>query len=278
MICAMPDLAGLRTHLEGLGRVLLGYSGGVDSALLGVLGAHTLGPDRFLAVIGISPSYPEAQLQVARDLALRFAMPVLELETHELDDPRYAANPTSRCYFCKTELWSQLREVAEARGFQTIIDGTNLDDLGDHRPGLRAAEEREVVSPLVDLAWTKADVRAAARELGIPIWNAPGQPCLASRIRFGLEVTAERLGQVERAEEYLRTLGVTGNLRVRHHGGMARIEVETHHHAALEGRWDALVVEFTTLGFKQVELDMAGYRRGSLLVLEAAPKRAGVAS
>jgi uncharacterized protein len=274
----MPDLSGLRTHLDGLGRVLLGYSGGVDSALLGVVGADTLGPDRFLAVIGISPSYPEAQLQVARDLALRFALPVLELETHELDDPRYAANPTSRCYFCKTELWSRLREVAEARGFETIIDGTNLDDLGDHRPGLRAAEEREVVSPLVDLAWTKADVRAAARELGIPIWNAPSQPCLASRIRFGLEVTAERLGQVERAEEYLRALGVTGDLRVRHHERTARIEVETRHHAPLEACWDDLVVEFRTLGFKQVELDMAGYRRGSLLVLEAAPERAGVAS
>ncbi len=264
----MPDLAGLEAHLDGLGRVLLGYSGGVDSALLGVVGARRLGPDRFLAVIGVSPSYPEVQLQVARDLARRFAIPVLELDTHELDDPRYVANPTSRCYFCKSELWSRLREVAEARGFETIIDGTNLDDLGDHRPGLRAANESEVVSPLLDLGWGKDDVRAAARELGMPIWNAPAQPCLASRIRFGLEVTPERLGQIERAEELLRALGVTGDLRVRHHGKLARIETELHHHAALEGRWDDLVAEFTSLGFESVELDGAGYRSGGLLVLD----------
>jgi len=261
----MPPLSELRTHLAGLGRALLGYSGGVDSALLAVAGRQALGRDDLLAVIGRSPSYPAVQWKVALELAHRFDVPLLELETRELDDPRYVANAPNRCYFCKSELWTRLGAVATARGFQVVIDGTNADDLGEHRPGLRAAGEHAVRSPLAELGWRKADVRAAARELGLPIWDAPASPCLSSRIRYGLAVTPERLAQVEAGEAYLRGLGVSGDLRVRHHGATARVEVGAEHRVRLDHRWDEVRAFFGSLGFAAVELDPRGYRRGSLL-------------
>ena len=250
-----------------MGRALLGYSGGVDSALLAVVGTRTLGPDNFLAVIGRSVSYPESQYRDALATAGRFGVPLLEIGTGELDDPRYRANPTDRCYYCKTELWSRLSGVARERGFPVVLDGTNASDLGDHRPGLRAAGEQGIRSPLAELGWTKADIRRAARDLDIPVWDAPAAPCLSSRIRYGLEVTAARLLQVERAEAFLRGLGVRGSLRVRHHGESARIEVEKEQVAAVEAAWASVVAQFRALGFGQVSLDPRGYRRGSLLTL-----------
>jgi pyridinium-3,5-biscarboxylic acid mononucleotide sulfurtransferase len=261
----VPDLLALRAHLASLGRVLLGYSGGVDSALLAVVGRQALGPERFLAVIGRSASYPEAQYRSAVDIARRFDVPLLEVETGEMADPDYRANPVNRCYFCKTELWTRLGDVARDRGLDLIIDGTNADDLGEHRPGLRAAGERQVRSPLAELGWTKAMIRSAARELGLPLWDAPAAPCLSSRVEYGLEITAERLRQVEQGEAFLRGLGVTGDLRVRHHGDRARIEVLPPEFAVLEGAWDAIEAEFSSLGFDRVELDPRGYRRGGLL-------------
>ena len=263
----MPTLPALEEHLAGLGRVVLGYSGGVDSALLAVAARRALGPERMLAVIGRSASYPAAQRDAAVALASQFDVPLLELDTHELDDPHYIANTPDRCYFCKTELWNRLGEIASARGFDVVIDGTNADDLGDHRPGLRAALEHSVRSPLAELGWRKADVRAAARELGLPIWEAPASPCLSSRIRYGLAVTPARLGQVEAAEAHLRTLGIDGDLRVRHLGAAASIEVGAEHHARLRDSWDALQAFFVSLGFNTVELDPRGYRRGSLLAI-----------
>ena len=265
----MPTLSELKEHLAGLGRVLLGYSGGVDSALLAVAARQALGRDRMLAVIGRSASYPAVQWQAALALARRFDVPLLELDTHELDDPRYVANAPDRCYFCKMELWSRLGAVAVARGYDVVIDGTNADDLGEHRPGLGAATERAVRSPLVDLGWSKAAVRAAARELGIPTWDAPAAPCLSSRIRYGLAVTSDRLAQVEAGEAYLRRLGVSGDLRVRHHGAIARLEIAPEHHARLSERWDEIHAFFQALGFAGVELDPRGYRRGSLLAVSA---------
>ena len=221
----MSDLDRLRRHLRSLGRVLLGYSGGVDSALLAVVGRQALGRERLLAVIGRSASYPEVQWQSAVETAHRFDISLLEIDTGELADPRYLANPTNRCYFCKSELWARLGEVAAERGFDAVIDGTNADDLREHRPGARAAVERRVHSPLAELGWTKAEIRRASCDLGLPTWDAPAAPCLSSRIRYGLEITPARLAQVERGEDYLRRLGVTGDLRVRHHGTSARIEV-----------------------------------------------------
>ena len=157
--------------------------------------------------------------------------------------------------------------MARARGFDTIVDGTNADDLGEHRPGLRAAEARRVRSPLAELGWTKAAVREASRTLGLPTWDAPAAPCLSSRVVYGLEITPRRLRQVEDGEAYLRALGVTGDLRVRHHGDRARLEVVPDQMARVRGEWEAVERFFSGLGFAAVELDPAGYRRGGLLSL-----------
>lgn len=268
---SMSDLAALERHLGTFGRLLLGYSGGVDSALLAVAGARALGPDRFLAVLGRSPSVPAAQLESARALAATHAVPLLEIDTFELDDPAYRANPENRCYFCKRELWSRLAAVAAARGFDAIADGTNADDLADHRPGVRAADERGIRSPLAELGWRKPHIRAVSQALGLATWNQPAAPCLASRIRYGLPVTAERLRQVESGEAFLRGLGIEGDLRVRHHDAVATIEVRPGATAIVEASWHALVAHFAELGFDDVRLDPRGYRRGALLDVLDAP-------
>jgi uncharacterized protein len=263
----MTSLEKLNAYLKLLDRVVLGYSGGVDSALLAVVGARALGAGRFLAVTGRSASYPDSQALIAVELAARFDVPVLEVDTHELDDPRYLRNSPERCYFCKSELWSQLQRVADRLGFTTIIDGTNADDLGEHRPGLRASREQAVRSPLAELGWTKAAVRRAARELGLPTWDAPAAPCLSSRVAYGLAITPKRLGQVESGEAFLRGLGVTGDLRVRHHGDYARLEVTPDQMERVRLSWPAVEAAFFELGFSRVELDPNGYRRGGLLAL-----------
>ena len=221
----MREVARLQGHLRQLGRVLLGYSGGVDSALLAVVATEALGPERFLAVIGKSASYPEVQYRAALGIAERFGVPLRELDTHELEDPRYRANPVDRCYFCKAELWTRLSSVARAGGFDTVIDGTNADDGREHRPGLVAGTEWRVRS---------------------------------------------RLRQVEAGEALLRDIGVAGDLRVRHLGDRASLEVVPAEFARLDARWSEITAGFRRLGFESVERDARGYRRGSLLVLEAA--------
>jgi pyridinium-3,5-biscarboxylic acid mononucleotide sulfurtransferase len=263
----MSTLNDLRSHLTTLGRVILGYSGGVDSSLLAVVSRQVLGIDGFLAVIGRSASYPAVQADAALSLAAKFDIPVFELETNELQDPRYLSNPTDRCYYCKSELWTQLSRLKTERGFDTIIDGTNADDIGEHRPGTRAGAEHQVRSPLLDLGWTKQQVRQAAEALKIPVWDAPAAPCLSSRVLYGLQITPERLRQVEQGEEYLRRLGVHGDLRVRHHGETARLEVEPGQMDLLRRQWDSVKLVFSELGFAAVELDPQGYRRGALLSL-----------
>ena len=255
----------LRILIRSYPSVLLGYSGGVDSAFLAVLLRQELGRERMLAAIGRSPSYPEAQWQVARDIAHRFDILLLEIETHELEDPQYLANPSNRCFFCKTELWQRLVPLARERGFAVVCDGTNADDLHEHRPGRAAGLAAGVRSPLAEAGLTKADIRAASRELGLPTWDAPAAPCLSSRVQYGLSITPSRLKQVERGEAFLRELGVTGDLRVRHHGDLARIEVEPSWIAWIEARRERLTQHLTSLGFARVEIDPRGYRRGSLL-------------
>lgn len=267
----MNDVSHLQHHLASLGRVVLGYSGGVDSALLAVAATRALGPERFLAVIGRSASYPVAQWRMAHRIGVEFGIPLREIETQELLDERYLANPVNRCYFCKSELWSRLDSLARTEGFDTVIDGTHADDLGEHRPGLTAAAERRVQSPLAELGWTKDRVRAAARRLGLPLWDAPASPCLSSRIRYGLAITPERLKQVEEGEALLRQLGVRGDLRVRHHGDRASIEVGVEEMELVRDAWVLVVSGFAGLGLPSVELDPKGYRRGGLLVLAGAP-------
>jgi uncharacterized protein len=255
----------LRALVRSYPSVLLGYSGGVDSAFLGVILRQELGRDRMLAAIGRSASYPDAQWRVARQVAERFDIPLVEIETGELDNPNYLANPSNRCFFCKTELWRRLVPQARERGLAIVCDGTNADDLHEHRPGKAAGVAAGVRSPLAEAGLTKAEIRAASRELGLPTWDAPAAPCLSSRVQYGLSITPSRLQQVERGEAFLRELGVTGDLRVRHHGDVARIEVEPSLIPWIEARCDEITHELTSLGFARVEIDARGYRRGSLL-------------
>jgi len=266
-------VAELRTLVRTFPSALVGYSGGVDSALLAVVLRQELGRDRMLAGVGRSASFPTAQWATARAVALRFDVPLVELDTHELEDPDYLANPTNRCFFCKTELWRRLVPEARGRGLAIVCDGTNADDLREHRPGYAAGQAAGVRSPLAEAGLAKADVRQAARDLGLPVWNAPAAPCLSSRVAYGIPITSHRLAQVERAEAYLRELGVTGDLRVRHHGdrrgGGARIEVEPRWVPWVTERLTAVRERLTALGFAAVEVDPRGYRRGSLLAERA---------
>ena len=261
--------ASLAAWLTALGRVAVGYSGGVDSAYLTVLARRTLGADGMIAIIGRSASYPAEQWAMARRVAERQDVRVLELDTEELADPRYAANPSNRCYFCKSELWGKLVPVARTNGFDCVVDGTNADDLSDYRPGAHAAREHRVASPLADLGFTKADIRARSRELGLPTWQQPSSPCLSSRLPYGTGVTVERLALVERAEHSLRDLGVQGDLRVRYHDDLARVEVspEVLEHWLAPERSARLLSAVRAAGFARVALDLRGFRSGSLNVL-----------
>ena len=260
----------LARWLQAQPSLLIGFSGGVDSAYLACMAVAALGPERVLAVIGRSESYPMEQWETARQIATRFGLPVTEVETLELHDPRYAANPVNRCYFCKTELWTRLGAIAREQGIATIADGTNADDRSDFRPGAQAAREHGVQSPLAEVGLGKDEIRLLSRERGIPIWSQPSSPCLSSRLPYGTPVTRARLAQVEHAERALRALGVTGDLRVRHHGELARVELPR---AELK-RWlspagqRALARVLRDGGFARVALDLRGFRSGSLNVLE----------
>jgi uncharacterized protein len=263
---AIEKESALVEWLRRRGSVLVGFSGGVDSAYLACVAIDALGPEHVLAVIGRSASYPLEQWSMARDVAGRFGVPVLEIDTDELHDPRYAANPSNRCYFCKTDLWSRLVPVAAERGLAVVIDGTNADDLLGHRPGRDAAAERGVRSPLAELGFTKDEIRALSRDRDIPTWSQPSSPCLASRIPYGTAVTPGRLGKIERAERALRAIGVTGDLRVRYFGTSARVELSLPE----IGRWltddgrRAVRAAVASAGFDAVELDLRGFRSGSL--------------
>ena len=259
--------------LRARGQVAIGFSGGVDSAYLACVAVDALGPDRVLAIIGRSASYPAAQWTTARRVADEFGVPVVEVDTDEIHDPRYAANPVDRCYFCKTELWTKLLPAARALGFDVVVDGTNADDRGDYRPGARAGREHGVASPLAELGFTKADIRDRSRARGIPTWQQPSSPCLSSRLPYGTAVTIERLRQVEVAEAELRKLGVAGDLRVRHHGDTARVEIAARELPRWQApdRLEAIRRAVVSAGFDQVVVDPRGYRSGSLNVLAGVP-------
>lgn len=254
-------------HLQGLfqamQRAVVAFSGGVDSTLALKVALDTLGPQHTLAVTAISPSLAHEEQQQAIELLERLGAPYELVKTHEVEDPRYAANPANRCYFCKVHVGDALLAVAHERGFDYIVDGFNRDDTGDHRPGRKAGRERGIRSPLYEAGLTKADVRQLGRYLDLPNWNKPALACLASRVPYGSEVTPAILTQVDSAEQALRQMGFDV-LRVRHHDTLARIEVPVDDIAAVMNRRDGIVNALNEAGYTYVTLDLQGFRSGSM--------------
>ncbi len=243
---------------------LVAFSGGVDSALLAFLAHQALG-DRALAVTADSPSVPRRQLEEATRFAATLGLPHEVITTDEVDDPQYQENAGNRCFFCKTELYGKMQQMAKERGYAVVFDGTNADDGGDHRPGMTAAEQHHVRSPLLEAGMGKADIRNLSRLAELPTWDKPASACLASRVAYGIEVTSEVLERIEQGEEAVREMGFR-QFRVRHHGTLVRIEVSPDELSrALDPQMAArFVTVFKGLGYAFVSLDLEGYRSGSL--------------
>lgn len=263
-IAAKSDL--LLRLLAGYDRVAVAFSGGVDSAVVAKAAFRAVG-DRAIAVTAVSPSLASGELDVARDVAERIGIRHEVIETSEFERPGYTANAPSRCYFCKTELYEQIEQHRERLRFEVIVNGANLDDRGDHRPGMTAAAEHGVRSPLIEAGCTKADVRELAKQWDLPVWDKPASPCLSSRVAYGVTVTPERVARIDAAERFLRSQFELRELRVRCEANeLARIELPL---AALPrlsepGVAQQVATELKRLGFRYVTLDLEGFRSGSL--------------
>src|SRR5215216_2899356 len=256
-------LAELENIVAPYGSALVAFSGGVDSSLALAVAARALPKERVLAVTSNNETYLPSELDLAEALARTLGVEHLVVNTRELDNPNYAINPTNRCYFCKNTLYSDLKALAQEKGYACVVDGANKDDEGDYRPGRKAAKELDVVSPLAVAGMGKAEVRELAKHLELPTWDKPALACLSSRFPYGQEITPEKLAQVARAEEYMRRRGY-GQVRVRHHGEIARLEVGSEELERAFAEREGISAELKTAGFLYVTLDLDGYRSGSL--------------
>lgn len=254
----------LRRLMRDLKSVLVAYSGGVDSSYVALIATQELGK-KAICAMGISPSVSQNQFQQAEQIAKDFKFNYLSINTEELENPNYQANPTNRCYFCKSELYGKLTPLAKENNCEVILDGSNLDDTGDFRPGRQAATEKGVRSPLIEVELSKAEIRELSKKHGLPTWDQPSSPCLSSRIAYGIPVSIERLSKVERGEEFLRQLGLK-EFRVRNHGELVRLEIApTEFEKVLSKEiTDSMAEKFRSLGFKYVTLDLHGYRSGAM--------------
>jgi uncharacterized protein len=255
----------LREILKGLDRVVVAYSGGVDSTFLLRMAKEVLGPDNVLAVTAKSESFPRRELQEAQDIAQRLNIKQLTVRTHELKNKQFARNPVNRCYYCKKELFSDLRRIARKHGTRHVIDGSNRDDLNDLRHGRKAAQELGITSPLVEAGLGKKEIRQLSKGMLLPTWNKSTFACLASRFPYGQKIDARSLKQIEEAEDFLKSLGFK-QVRVRLHGQVARIEVGSNEvkrclQSALRKR---IITKLKKLRFNYITLDLAGYRSGSM--------------
>jgi pyridinium-3,5-biscarboxylic acid mononucleotide sulfurtransferase len=269
----IEKLEQVKTLFSEMEQALIAYSGGIDSTLVAKIAHDVLG-DRALAITAESPSLLPEDLEDARIQAAEMGIAHEVVQTHEMDNPNYTSNPVNRCYFCKSELHDTLKPLALKRGYLYVVDGVNADDLSDYRPGIQAAQERGARSPLAEVGVTKAEVRELSRQLGLPWWDKPAQPCLSSRFPYGEAITVSKLQRVGRAERYLRKLGLK-NLRVRSEGDTARIEIppEQIKEFVLNTDLPTLVTAFQDYGFLYVTLDLEGYRSGKLnQVLELASR------
>lgn len=255
----------LKTILKKLGKVVVAYSGGVDSTFLLKAAVDTLGVENVLACISAGVVEPKHVLQRARRIAKDFGVRLVTIDTDELEDPNFAANKADRCFHCKSHLCKELLDVAKKNGFEHVVFGTNFDDLGDFRPGNRAMKVFGARSPLAEAGLTKKDIRDLSRKMGLETADVPASPCLASRVIYGLEITEERLKQIEQAEEFLRGVGLV-EFRVRHHDTIARIEVHPEDMKKImsEKNRTAIIAKLKELGFKYITVDLQGFRSGSL--------------
>ncbi|MBN1222242.1 MAG: ATP-dependent sacrificial sulfur transferase LarE [Candidatus Aminicenantes bacterium] len=260
----LAKYAKLKKSLGEMSRVLVAFSGGVDSTFLVKVAKEVLG-DAVLAVIATSASYPKSETDVAVTLAEELKLRYRVIQSREMDNPDFLSNPPDRCYHCKTGLFSDLKEIAAAEGIPFVLDGSNQDDTGDYRPGLQACAELGIKSPLRDAALDKKEIRLLSKELGLPTWNKPSMACLASRFPYHTHIDETGLNRIARAEEHLRSLGFH-QVRVRHHGQIARIEVDVEDVPKLtEPLFRGKIVEYmNNLGYLYVTLDLAGYRTGSM--------------